>query len=237
MDETPRVRRRWLWFGLPVLLGLVALVAIGVSWFAATQSAATPSAAMLEQAERQRAAVGAIRRLGGTVVYDYEFGHVEGPKPPPPGPTWLRERYGVDMVANVVNVGFGPRAVGDYDRLDDAGLQELEEHLKSLPHLWALDISGKKVTDAGLKHLAGVSQLTSLNIYYTLITDSGLDHIQGLTRLESLHIHEAGITDAALKYLTDLHQLKRLALDNTHVTEEGAKKLREALPNCKTFIR
>ena len=244
MDETPRVRRRWLWYGLPVLLGVIALVlVVGVirfrSWFAVK----------LEEARQQREAVVAIQRLGGQVGYDYErrfhdyqARHQlnEGLQPPLPGPAWFRERYGLDVLATVESVAFLPPQVGADCTLDDAGLQQIEEPLKSLSHLVSLEIWGNRVTDAGLRHLAPLTQIKQLCIHGTSITDSGLQHIQALTQLEELSVYETGISDAGLPYLAALKNLKRLSCCTwrleQHVTGDGVAKLKKALPNCRITV-
>ena len=228
MDETPRVRRRWLWYGLPVLLGVVALVAIAGTWFAVK----------LKQAEKQRAAVETIRRLGGTVRYDYQRNPETARMVPPPGPGCLRERYGIDFVATVEAVDFGPRTPTeggpvDPGPLDDAGLKEVVEHLEGVPRVSSLGISGRKVTDAGLKSIATLGQLKGLYIYATSITDSGLEEIRGLHELERLSISETGITDAGLRHLGGLRRLKLLYLNYTHVTQQGVNVLQGVLPDCK----
>jgi len=221
MDETPRVRRRWLWYGVLALPVLAAMVAIPMISFALK----------LEQARKQRAAVDAIRRMGGVVYYDYQVYFDKSQNAPPPGPAWLRELFGVDMVASVVNVELGPQKPVDAG-FDDAGLQQLEEPLKALPRLEWLGVDGAKVTDAGLKHLAGLSQVKRLYIWGTSITDSGLEHIQGLTQLESLVIRETGITDAGLRRLAGLKHLTRLDLTKTKITGPGLRHL-EGLENLK----
>jgi hypothetical protein len=179
----------------------------------------------LEQARKQRAAVDAIRRMGGVVYYDYQVYFDKSQNAPPPGPEWLRERFGVDFIATVQEVFLS-------DSLDDAGLQQLDEHFKALPRLETLGIGGTNVTDTGLKHLAGLSQVKRLSIWGTSITDSGLEHIQGLTQLESLVIRETAITDAGLRRLAGLKHLTRLDLTKTKITGPGLRHL-EGLENLK----
>ena len=221
MDRTPRVRRRWLWYGLPVLLGLMAVAAIVL----------IPFAVKLEQARKQRAAVEAIRRLGGRAWYDYQIELDRSENAPPPGPKWMREWFGVDFLATVQDVFLGPVKPTD-NPLDDAGLEQLEEPLKALPRLETLGISRAKVTDAGLKHLAGLSQVKTLYLFGTSITDSGLEHIQAMTQLEHLGIGETGITDAGLRYLVALKHLRNLDLTKTKITGPGLRYL-EGLENLR----
>jgi hypothetical protein len=44
------------------------------------------------------------------------------------------------------------------------------------------------------------------------------------------------VSDAGLKYLTGLKKTQRIDLSHTKVTAEGAKKLKEALPDCNVSI-
>ena len=63
---TPRPKRRtrrFLQFSLRALLVFVLLVSVGMSWLAVK----------LEKARRQKEAVEALVKLGGTAVYDREL--------------------------------------------------------------------------------------------------------------------------------------------------------------------
>jgi Leucine-rich repeat (LRR) protein len=73
----------------------------------------------------------------------------------------------------------------------------------------------------------------------TKVTDAGLRHLNGLTNLRSLNLSNTQVTNAGLEYLNGLSNLRDLDLRTANVTEEGAKKLQQALPNCKKirFIR
>jgi hypothetical protein len=96
-------------------------------------------------------------------------------------------------------------------------------------------LAGKSITDAGLVHLQGLSQLEVLWLYNTNITDAGLVHLQGLSQLQRLMLGNTKVTDAGLVHLQGLSQLQRLMLGNTRVTHQGVKRLRLALPTCKTY--
>ena len=63
-------RLRWFQYSLRTLLLVVLLASIGMSWVAVR----------VQGARRQKAAVEAIKKLGGWVIYDWEFdqsGNVE----------------------------------------------------------------------------------------------------------------------------------------------------------------
>src|SRR5437762_7027635 len=96
MTATPKPRRPWFQFGLRTLLLMVTIASAGFGWLGVK----------VRQVHRQRAAVEAIRKLGGEVLYDYEVdskGH-RVQSPIPPGPACLRELAGDDFFANVVYV-------------------------------------------------------------------------------------------------------------------------------------
>ena len=51
-----------------------------------------------------------------------------------------------------------------------------------------LNLSGSKLTDAGLVHLKRQTTLQTLNLINTTITDTGLLHLKGHTNLKTLRI-------------------------------------------------
>src|SRR4051794_11935806 len=96
MNAKPK--RRWSSFSLRTLLVFVTVASVGFGYFAHK----------LRQAERQRAAVEALRIAGGRLVrYDYQIdsdGNDLPGFPEPPGPAWLLDRLGIDFLANVTLV-------------------------------------------------------------------------------------------------------------------------------------
>src|SRR5689334_19583107 len=101
-------RMKWLRFSLRTLLLLIAVLCV---WLGIQVNAA----------RRQREAVTAILKAGGTVYYDYQF--VPLPRPlgsprgwgsdkqfdksqSPPGPAWLRQWVGDEYFRTVVLVNF-----------------------------------------------------------------------------------------------------------------------------------
>jgi len=105
-------------------------------------------------------------------------------------------------------------------KITDAGL----EHLKDLPQLQTLDLSGTKVTDAGLERLQGLRQLQELGLSGTEVTDAGLEHLRGLPELEKLCFWATG---AGLKHLSGLPRLRELDLGGTKVTDAGLEHLKD----------
>jgi hypothetical protein len=175
----------------------------------------------IHHAAKQRKAIGVIRKLGGTTLYDWQLiGQSE-----PPGPNSLRTLLGVDFFANVAKVNLSNT------RVTDAEL----EILTDLPQLVMLRLDNTQVTDAGLKYVGRLRQLCVLWLSNTKISDTGLEYLKGLKKLQILLLGDTQITDTGLKYIEGLDQLEILWVRGTHVTHDGLKKLQHTLPDCNTI--
>jgi hypothetical protein len=220
--------RRRFQYGLRSLMLLVVAVAVECSWVSVR----------MERARKQKEAVEAIRRLGGTTEYSYQ--RAATPDAAPPGPSWLRRFLGDDFFADVAVVSLDHTKVTDgglesigalphlqqlylYDtRITDAGVERIKR-LTQLRRLW---LGNTQVTDVGLKHLTGLTKLIELSLLRARITDAGLEHLGGLTQLPNLYLDDTPITDAGLKHLERLFQLEKLYLDNTQITDAGLEHLK-----------
>jgi hypothetical protein len=115
-----------------------------------------------------------------TLLYDHQVGS-DGrlaATPEEPGPRWLRERAGIDYLANIAGVElFYPT---------NADLQ----HVARLPRLRRLYLArAVDVTDAGLAHLTGLTRLKLLVLEDAdQVTDAGLDAIGRIKSLEILEL-------------------------------------------------
>ena len=215
MVDVLNSKRRWFQFRLRTLLIFVLICLIPYCWF-------------LVRVHRQREAVAAIEKGGGSV----EYGELHGP-------AWLRKLLGDKYFAYVVSASLAPQTTdADLEHLDgltevrgllltntnitDAGL----EHLKGLTQLQQLVLTDTKITDAGLKHLKGFSQLDILCLDGTKITDAGLEHLKGLTQLQALRLDRTKLTDAGLEHLKGLTRLGLLSLDGTIITGSGLEHLK-----------
>lgn len=90
-------------FSLRSMLVFIAVVAVVCSWFTVK----------MQQASKQREAVAAIEKAGGSPTYDYIFdanGKIPPKIPGPPGPPWLRNLFGVDFLSDVRELGYGEQA-------------------------------------------------------------------------------------------------------------------------------
>jgi len=155
----PKSRRRWYQYSLRTLLIVVTLAGCGFGWLGVK----------MREAREQRAAVDAIKKLGGYVVYDYESDSrgVRVPNATPPGPAWLRSILGDDCFRTVTEVNLNTDPA-------DADL----ECLRGFTSRVALGLGGERVTDAALEHLKGMTRLEMLELDSTLVTDAGAAKLQ-----------------------------------------------------------
>jgi hypothetical protein len=121
----------------------------------------------VHRANTQRDAVSAIRRAGGTALYDWESHMVPGPGrihdrlvPVPSGrplwPGWLVTILGPDYFGNVKVVGFN-KHVSDLD-----GVMAHVGRLRQLEFLYVA--SGGKLSRVGTAHLRGLHRLRILKL-------------------------------------------------------------------------
>ena len=156
-----------------------------------------------------------------------------GGDPPRPGRVAALRRAGVEVepVAEDVRL-LQVTAVNVRDAFDDAALRGL---LPVAAQVTWLDLSGTRVTDAGLETLARMPNLTRLSLGNTTVGDAGLKHLAGLTRLEYLNLYGTRVSDAGLSALRALVGLRVVYLWETQVTLEGRASLQGNLPHLRVF--
>src|SRR5262245_36066521 len=127
MDSNPKRRR--LRFSLRTLLVLVTIACVGFGWLGMKVRAK----------QRERAAVNAIRELGGRAEYDFEitYGRWNEHQDPPRGPAWLRKLLGDDAFAKVLAVVLSGRQITDFETT----------HLEQLPDLKFVWFNNTQITD------------------------------------------------------------------------------------------
>ncbi len=170
---------RWRFqFSIRSLFLLTVVVAAASGWLATAR----------QQAEKQRVAVEEIAKLQGAICFDYQS-DASGtwiPGATPPGPPWLRQVLGDDLLVSVTRVDFSISA-----EVSDARLRCVQ----GLTQLQWLGLNDK-ISDAGLQHLRGLTNLQELDLIGTKVSDAGLQHLKGLTRLQELYLCGTKVTDA-----------------------------------------
>lgn len=183
----------------------VALVAGMAFWFCYETA----------RANRQAAAVAAIRQLGGSVYYSYQQqdGAIVCHQLPTPG--WLRSITSEDFLV-YANTVLLPSV-----RLESSDLQ----HLRSLHGLEQLNLLNCPISDRDLAIAANIDSLEELSLTHTSVTDAGMKHLRALSRLKVLHLRRTNVGDQGLAVLSPLLQLCELDLAGTAVTDQGIATL------------
>lgn len=238
MESTaaPRPRRRWLQFSLKSFL--VLLTVFGV-WLGV----------VVNQANRQRRAVEALREMGWYVAYEdiddprllftdtgVEF--VDNPDSLP----WRHRVFGRDFFSDVVEVRpyFVKGFDGDYldlskmfpEHYPHRELSTILEPVAQLTQVTTLQLDALPVGDDSIAFLRDFTNLDYLGLSQTKVTDAGLSRLARMDRLRDLDLSQTSITDAGLEHLQELKNLVVLDLQGTDVTETGVAQLQQALPQC-----
>ena len=130
----------------------------------------------------------AIRLLGGSVKYDWQFSNGNyNPGGKRWAPPWLVDLAGHNFFGQVAG------------RIQLVGLTPYSDtwmaNLEVLTKLKKLTLNGTQVTDAGMVHLKGLTSLSELDLSDTDVTDAGLAHLTGLTTLSTLNLHDTRVSD------------------------------------------
>jgi len=200
--------RRRFQFGVRSLLVLVVVVSIPLGWFAWE----------MQEARRQREAVGGILAAGGFFARDYqldEYGQFIEVQPS--APTWLRTVLGEDFFCEVWMGGCQKPEFGD----------DNVKHVRELTHLRLLYLDLTQITDSSLEHVKEMSELDTLGLGHTQITDRGVGHLKQMKTVERLFLNNTQITDRGLEHVKELTKLEELSLDGTQITDDGLKHLKE----------
>ena len=169
-----------------------------------------------------------VRELGGLLEF---HDHSRGPLLLSP---FVEGRKSTDLILEGLPIG-------------DSWIADHPE-LRRLPRL-SIDLSGTRITDAGLEQLATMPEITGLTLTDTQITDSGLAGFGSLPKLMLLDLSgtpvgDQGIaslrqcerlpflwlgtesTNASLRYLAEWKDdLQFLSLEGTQITDEDLRLL------------
>ena len=185
---------------------LILVLSFGLGW-------------IVHRARVQREAVAAIKRAGGSVMYEHQLSPRSSGKPW--WPKWAADILGIDYFDNVKSV---------FLEFKDSNLEQELAHIGRLDRLEQLYLTGSPVTDTGLASLSGLHSLRKLDLDSTEITDAGISHLAGLTGLQFLDLSRTKVGDAGMAHLGELAGLTNLFLAGTRVDDAGLAHL-ERLPS------
>jgi Leucine-rich repeat (LRR) protein len=232
----PRSIRCYLRFSLRAFLIVAALLSTGLGWVAMRVGVV----------RRERAAVAAFDRC--QVYYDYqrrsaysaaeldfetlnqpdyfEWGYYDEDAIPP-GPEWLRQWLGDDILASVTYIQipgqYRPVPGTNVAKLQTADLTPLSQ-LSSLEHV----VFTSDIAAADLNYLSGLKNLKVL-VLQGISSDSAARPIRPTSPngLERLAATGHDVTGEVFKYIGSIHSLKHLLLDHTETNDEDMACLRD----------
>jgi Leucine-rich repeat (LRR) protein len=209
-DVSDKPKRRWYQFSLKTLLVVLTLFCIGPGGYVTYEQ---------KKARRQKAAVAAIKRLGGAVFYDLDA------KPRHPAIRWILGDNTAGSVKALV-----------FTHVENPFAPSALRELQLFPRLRELSFGGyRHVTVPALLELCELPNLKELNLRSSNISDSELTHIGNLKNLDYLFLNNTSVTDAGLVHHSGLSELKLLDLRGTAATASGVAELQKALPHCTIF--
>ena len=106
-------------------------------------------------------------------------------------------------------------------------------NLADLVLLEELFLTHSNLSDEGLGALAKLKQLAYLGLAATDITDAGIPRLLGLQRLREVDLRCTRVGDEGILVLAALENLSVLEVDASLVSADGAKALREKLPQLR----
>jgi len=134
---------------------------------------------------------------------------------------------GISLAKTGVAVGAGNCRLTGGIRITDLGLAKLAK----LKKLRVLDVSGARITPAGLKVLQSLPQLERLSLWHcTAIDDSAAPVLAAIPSLTNLDLSYTSAGDATLQQLAELPRLKVLYLTDTKVTPPAVETFRGKKP-------
>lgn len=170
-------------------------------------------------AVRQRDAVRALRKCGGTIDYDFDPERT-GDRAKSPCRSSLSRLFGNDFMATVVGVHMKPDEV-TWDK------KHIGKFCGPLPYT-----NGKMIVDNDMSAIAALPALERLGLSWTDIGDAGIRQTGRHTSLRELYLDHTNVTDASVAALSSLKQLRRLDLSGTAVSNDAVSRLKKAVPEC-----
>lgn len=99
--------------------------------------------------------------------------------------------------------------------------------LRDLKDIVKLNVTGTRVTGAGLSQIRGWRKLQHLSLNDQIIDDSAMIPISRMTWLEHLILHDTAVSDEGLRRLEAVKGLKTLRIHSRRITDEGFEVLKQ----------
>ncbi|MBC8871318.1 MAG: hypothetical protein H8E44_17980 [Planctomycetes bacterium] len=138
------------------------------------------------------------------------------------------KKLGVELELN--DKGNVHSAVCTESEVGDKDLQ----HFKGLHQLSTLELSGRPITDEGMKALAGLNVLQDLYMEDAKITDESFATIKTMTNLEVLALPATKVKGPGLVHMLELASLRVLNLTDCEIDDDALKPL-EKMPQLEVL--
>ena len=230
MPPLPATRRRWFRFSLRMLLLVVTVLCVWLGF-------------KVNAARRQREAVMAILKAGGTVTFSYQCVPVRGnpdalsldPNALPNAPAWLRACLGDDFFRNADEVILNGRAISEEDLAQPMNLSGLWYLFLTDVKIVRVDSDNQRlIQDADLIGLGQLGELRRLALGKADINGFGLASLVNLKHLKSLNVVNTHVDDSGMESIGRIVPLADLNLGGTRISDSGLKQLR-SLTNLKAL--
>jgi len=201
-------KRSWAQFSLATMFVIVTVLCV---WLAAHVRATN----------RQRAALAAIKELGGRWFYDYQLGDngINYNRNEPPVPKWLLDRLDIDHFANVDRVELWAPEHRDPNSLSLA-LTDVKK-LGSLRSLWMQIDQAKRLTPTEVELLASLTGVRCIEFMPDKKTDALVETIERLPNLEGLDLLLCEVGANGLRHIGRMTNLRRLRIMASEVGDRG----------------
>jgi hypothetical protein len=183
-------------------------------------------------ARRQAEAVAQVQKLGGWVLYDFQFdptvrGTSRKPNAQSRVPPWLLDRAGLDMFHSVVQVNMVYNEPPGGRRQDNQQITDsIKQTLARLPRLRQILLKDTQATDECLKAIGRLPFMERLYCWDAHnVTDLGVAQLRLLRRLKYVHLSKSKITDESLRIFGRMPQLEALSLQQNTFTDAGLAHL------------
>lgn len=130
--------------------------------------------------------------------------------------------------------------VGKLTRLERLGLRGHPIHdagvsaLSGLKTIRSLQLSDTNISDMASSTIGSLYELVELDLSGTSVSDRSLETFARLPKLRSLELVDTSITEAGLQKLREAKTLRYISVTlGPSLTRQGAKRLKEVLPQCK----
>ena len=229
MSDAPVKRRRWFRFSLRALLVVMTVLCVWLGF-------------KVNAARRQREAVAAILKAGGTVAYDYQLVTQSNGKKVIDAtasltvPVWLRSLFGDDFFCSPVSVVMSRCVIDESHFLQLGNLETVTSvKLTSVRIISSKDGLRRSVQDSDLAALGKMTQLQSLELRNAKIEGFGFAPLANSRHLRTVTFTDNNVYPTPLEVLErfgKINSLEHLSLDGCSIDDAELSKLRN-LSNLK----